>query len=49
MKKVKDNKSLYEAFPSDKTADNWRVYQESKKAAKKAVAIANDSHYDDVN
>ncbi|VDP11674.1 unnamed protein product [Heligmosomoides polygyrus] len=30
-KKVKEEKRLYHAFLSDKTADNWRMYQEAKR------------------
>ncbi|VDO71371.1 unnamed protein product [Heligmosomoides polygyrus] len=47
--KVKEKKRLYHAFLSDKTADNWRIYQEAKRAARKAVAVAKASHYEDVN
>ncbi|VDP12488.1 unnamed protein product [Heligmosomoides polygyrus] len=32
-----------------KEANNWREYQEAKKAAKKAVAVAKATHYGDVN
>uniref|UniRef100_A0A183FEI5 Transposase n=1 Tax=Heligmosomoides polygyrus TaxID=6339 RepID=A0A183FEI5_HELPZ len=40
-------KRLYHAFLDDKTADKWRLYQEAKKPAKKAVAVARATHYDD--
>ncbi|VDO29076.1 unnamed protein product [Heligmosomoides polygyrus] len=30
-------------------ADNWRKYQETRNAAKKAVAVAKATHYGDVN
>ncbi|VDP06181.1 unnamed protein product [Heligmosomoides polygyrus] len=32
-----------------KTADNWRIYEEAKRAAKKAVAVAKTSRYDEGN
>ncbi|VDP64209.1 unnamed protein product [Heligmosomoides polygyrus] len=47
--KVREKKSLYHVFLSDKTAGNWRKYQEARKAAKKAVAVAKATHYGDVN
>ncbi|VDP15935.1 unnamed protein product [Heligmosomoides polygyrus] len=47
--KVREKKSLYQVFLYEKTADNWRKYQEAKKAAKKAVAVAKATHYGDVN
>ncbi|VDP17676.1 unnamed protein product [Heligmosomoides polygyrus] len=47
--KVREKKSLYHVFLGEKTADNWRKYQEAKKAAKKAVAVAKATHYGDVN
>ncbi|VDO91024.1 unnamed protein product [Heligmosomoides polygyrus] len=43
--KVQDKKSLYHVFLGEKTADNWRKYQEAKNAAKKAVAVAKSTHY----
>ncbi|VDP10495.1 unnamed protein product [Heligmosomoides polygyrus] len=45
-KKVREKKRLYHAFLSDKTAEK---YQEEKKSAKRAVAVARATHYDDVN
>ncbi|VDO96955.1 unnamed protein product [Heligmosomoides polygyrus] len=33
--KVREKKRLYHAFLDDKTADKWRLYQETKKAANK--------------
>ncbi|VDO18461.1 unnamed protein product, partial [Heligmosomoides polygyrus] len=47
--KVREKKSLYRVFLSDKTAENWQEYQKAKKAAKKAVAVAKATHYSDVN
>ncbi|VDP13603.1 unnamed protein product [Heligmosomoides polygyrus] len=47
--KVREKKSLYHVFLCDRTADNWRNYQEARKAAKKAVAVAKATHYGDVN
>ncbi|VDP02073.1 unnamed protein product [Heligmosomoides polygyrus] len=47
--KVREKKSLYHAFLSDKTAEKSRLYQEAKKSAKRAVAVARATHYDDVN
>ncbi|VDO39606.1 unnamed protein product [Heligmosomoides polygyrus] len=47
--KVREKKSLYHVFLGEKTADNWQKYQEAKKAAKKAVAVAKVTHYGDVN
>ncbi|VDP54298.1 unnamed protein product [Heligmosomoides polygyrus] len=47
--KVQEKKSLYHVFLGEKTADNWRKYQEARKAAKKAVAVAKVTHYGDVN
>ncbi|VDP22621.1 unnamed protein product [Heligmosomoides polygyrus] len=38
--KVREKKSLYHVFLGEKTADNWRKYQEARKAVKKAVAVA---------
>ncbi|VDP32569.1 unnamed protein product [Heligmosomoides polygyrus] len=46
--KVREKKSLYHVFLSDKTADNWRKYQEARKAANKAVAVAKATYYGDV-
>ncbi|VDP12261.1 unnamed protein product [Heligmosomoides polygyrus] len=45
---VREKKSLYHVFLGEKTADNWRKYQEARRAAKKAVAVAK-AHYGDVN
>ncbi|VDO96918.1 unnamed protein product [Heligmosomoides polygyrus] len=47
--KVREKKTLYHVFLGEKTADNWRKYQEARKAAKKAVAVAKATHYGDVN
>ncbi|VDP13440.1 unnamed protein product [Heligmosomoides polygyrus] len=47
--KVGEKKSLYHVFLGEKTADNWRKYQEAGKAAKKAVAVAKATHYGDLN
>ncbi|VDP46820.1 unnamed protein product [Heligmosomoides polygyrus] len=49
--KVREKKSLYHVFLGERTADNWRKYQEARKAAKKAVAVAKAhcTHYGDVN
>uniref|UniRef100_A0A183G757 DNA primase n=1 Tax=Heligmosomoides polygyrus TaxID=6339 RepID=A0A183G757_HELPZ len=47
--KVREKKSLYHVFLGDETAENWQKYQNAKKAAKKAVAIAKATHYSDVN
>ncbi|VDP51498.1 unnamed protein product [Heligmosomoides polygyrus] len=47
--KVREKKSLYHVFLGEKAADNWRKYQEAKKAAKKAMAVAKVTHYRDVN
>ncbi|VDO98383.1 unnamed protein product [Heligmosomoides polygyrus] len=47
--KVRGKKMLYHVFLGETTADNWRKYQEAKKAAKKAVAVAKATHYGDVN
>ncbi|VDO20141.1 unnamed protein product [Heligmosomoides polygyrus] len=47
--KVQEKKTLYHAFLGEKTADNWRKYQETKKAAKRAAAVAKATHYGDVN
>ncbi|VDP29299.1 unnamed protein product [Heligmosomoides polygyrus] len=46
--KVREKKTLYHVFLGEKTADNWRKYQEAKKAAKKAVAVAKAAHHGDV-
>ncbi|VDP13656.1 unnamed protein product [Heligmosomoides polygyrus] len=46
---VQEKKSLYHVFLGEKTADNWRKYQEARKAAKKAVTVAKAIHYGDVN
>ncbi|VDP15178.1 unnamed protein product [Heligmosomoides polygyrus] len=43
-KKVREKKRLYHVFVGDKTVDNWRDYQEAKKAAKKTVAAAKAAH-----
>uniref|UniRef100_A0A183GUU7 DHC_N1 domain-containing protein n=1 Tax=Heligmosomoides polygyrus TaxID=6339 RepID=A0A183GUU7_HELPZ len=45
--KVRETKRLYHAFLSDKTAEKWRLYQEAKKSAKRAVAVARATYYDD--
>ncbi|VDP51152.1 unnamed protein product [Heligmosomoides polygyrus] len=42
--KVREKKSFYHVFLGEKTADNWRKYQQAKKAAKMAVAVAKASH-----
>ncbi|VDO18669.1 unnamed protein product [Heligmosomoides polygyrus] len=47
--KIKEKKRLYNAFLSEKTADNWRIYEEANRAAKKSVAVAKTSHYDEDN
>ncbi|VDP14105.1 unnamed protein product [Heligmosomoides polygyrus] len=47
--KVREKKSLYRLFLSDKTADNWRKYQEARRAARKAVAVSKATHDGDVN
>ncbi|VDP50694.1 unnamed protein product [Heligmosomoides polygyrus] len=47
--KMRGKKSLYHVFLGEKTAVNWRRYQEATKAAKKAVAVAKATHYEDVN
>ncbi|VDO22693.1 unnamed protein product [Heligmosomoides polygyrus] len=47
--KVREKKRLCHAFLSDKTAEKWCLYQEAKKSAKRAVAVARVTHYDDVN
>ncbi|VDO97778.1 unnamed protein product [Heligmosomoides polygyrus] len=47
--KVREKKSPYRVFLSDKTAENWQKYQKAKKDAKKAVAVAKATHYSDVN
>ncbi|VDP53770.1 unnamed protein product [Heligmosomoides polygyrus] len=46
---VREKKSLYHVFLGERTADNWRKYQEAKKAAQNAVAVAKAIHYGDVN
>ncbi|VDO83058.1 unnamed protein product [Heligmosomoides polygyrus] len=48
-KNVREDKSLYHMFLGEKRADNWRKYQEAKKVAKKTVAVARATHYDDIN
>ncbi|VDP29542.1 unnamed protein product [Heligmosomoides polygyrus] len=45
---VREKKTLYHMFLGE-TADNWRKYQEAKKAAKKDVAIAIATRYGDAN
>ncbi|VDP06616.1 unnamed protein product [Heligmosomoides polygyrus] len=45
---VREKKALYHVFLGDKTANNWQKYHEAKKAAKKAVAVAKATHYNDV-
>ncbi|VDP51677.1 unnamed protein product [Heligmosomoides polygyrus] len=47
--KAREKKALYHVFFGDKTADNWQKYQEARKAAKKAVAVAKATHCGDVN
>ncbi|VDP25185.1 unnamed protein product [Heligmosomoides polygyrus] len=47
--KLQERKSLCHVFLGDKRADNWRKYEEARKAAKKAVAVAKATHYGDVN
>ncbi|VDP07432.1 unnamed protein product [Heligmosomoides polygyrus] len=47
--KVREKKLLYHVFLGEKTADNWRRYQEAKRAAKFAVAVEKATHYGDVN
>ncbi|VDP11076.1 unnamed protein product [Heligmosomoides polygyrus] len=46
---VRGKKKLYHAFLCDKTSDKWRLYQEAKKAANKAVAVEKAVHYDDLS
>ncbi|VDP07105.1 unnamed protein product [Heligmosomoides polygyrus] len=45
---VLGKKRLYHGFLRDKTADDWRIYQEAKAAAKKVVDVAKPAHYDDL-
>ncbi|VDP03066.1 unnamed protein product [Heligmosomoides polygyrus] len=46
--KIREKKSLYYVFLGEKTAKNRHKYQNAKKAAKKTVAVARATHYDDV-
>lgn len=47
--KVQNKKRLYDAFLSDEVADNWHVYQETKKVAKNGVHIVEATPYNNVN
>ncbi|VDP11892.1 unnamed protein product [Heligmosomoides polygyrus] len=40
--KVQEKKSLYHVFLGEEIVDNWRKYQEAKKAAKKADGDVNE-------
>ncbi|WKX94956.1 hypothetical protein Q1695_011868 [Nippostrongylus brasiliensis] len=47
--KVRAKKRLHNVFLCNKTVANWSAYQETRRAAKKAVVIAKAAHHDEVN